>query len=196
VLDAPLLARRDLPLLGDHNVGNALAAALAVMVADPSFRSISGRERIAAALRSVRPLPHRLETAGTFGGITWIDDSKATNVASAVVGVASMVRPTVLLLGGTHKGEPYGALAAPILAHCRRVLAYGAAAPLIAADLASQVPLEQVSGDFERVIDRARQLAQPGDAVLLSPACSSFDMFANYEERGERFAQLAQKGRR
>lgn len=196
VLDAPLLARRDLPLLGDHNVGNALAAALAVMVADAAFRSISARERIAASLRSMKPLPHRLETVGTYNNVAYIDDSKATNVSSAAVGVASMVRPTILLLGGKHKGEPYGALAVPIRAHCRRVLAFGAAAPLIVADLAKEVPLEHVTGDFERVMDRARQLAQPGDAVLLSPACSSFDMFANYEERGQRFALLAQKNQR
>jgi UDP-N-acetylmuramoylalanine--D-glutamate ligase len=196
VLDAPLLVRRDLPLLGDHNVGNALAAALAVMVADSGFRTMAGRERIAAALRSLKPLPHRLETVGVYGGVSYIDDSKATNVASAAVGVASMVRPTILLLGGKHKGEPYGALAAPIRARCRRVLAYGAAAPLIVADLAKEVAMEHVTGDFERVMDRARQLAQPGDAVLLSPACSSFDMFANYEERGQRFALLAQRSQR
>ena len=100
------------------------------------------------------------------------------------------------MLFRSHKGEPYGALAAPIRARCRRVLAYGAAAPLILADLAKEVPTELVTGDFERVMDRARQLAQPGDAVLLSPACSSFDMFTNYEERGQRFALLAQRNQR
>ncbi len=196
VLDAPLLDRRELPLLGDHNVGNALAAALATMLADPAFQTMAGRGRVAAALRTVKPLPHRLETVGVYDNVAYIDDSKATNVASAAVGVASMVRPTVLLLGGKHKGEPYGALAQSIRAHCRCVIAYGAAAPLIVADLAKEVPLEHVTGDFERVMDRARQLAQPGDAVLLSPACSSFDMFTNYEERGQRFALLAQRNHR
>lgn len=196
VLDAPLLARRDLPLLGDHNVGNALAAALAVMIASPDFRTIGSRERVAAALRTVKPLPHRLETVGVYNNVAYINDSKATNVASAAVGIASMVRPTILLLGGKHKGEPYGALAGPIRARCRRVLAFGAAAPLILNDLGKEVSIEQVNGDFERVMDRARQLAQPGDAVLLSPACSSFDMFTNYEDRGQRFALLAARTQR
>ncbi|MEP7346463.1 MAG: UDP-N-acetylmuramoyl-L-alanine--D-glutamate ligase [Gemmatimonadaceae bacterium] len=196
VLDAPLLPRKDLPLLGDHNVGNALAASLAVMLADSSFRNIKGRDRIAAALRTMAPLPHRLETVGIFNHVAYIDDSKATNVASAAVGIASMVRPTILLLGGKHKGESYVSLAASIRAHCRRVLAFGAAGRLIFTDLAKEVPMELLTGDFERVMDRARQLAQPGDAVLLSPACSSFDMFKNYEERGQRFAELAEKSRR
>lgn len=191
VLDAPLMSRADLPLLGDHNVGNALAAALAVMVASPDFRTIAGRQRVASALRTVRPLHHRLETVGVFGGVAYIDDSKATNVASAAVGIASMVRPTILLLGGKHKGEPYTPLVDAIRAHCRGVIAYGAAAPLIMDDLGRDVVIEHVGGDFERVMERARQLARPGDAVLLSPACSSFDMFTNYEARGQRFARLA-----
>ncbi|MFN8572842.1 MAG: UDP-N-acetylmuramoyl-L-alanine--D-glutamate ligase [Gemmatimonadaceae bacterium] len=191
VLDAPLIARSDLPLLGDHNVGNALAAALAVMLADADFRTLAARERIAAGLRSVKPLAHRLETVGVHGGVAWIDDSKATNVASATVGVWSMDRPTVLLLGGKHKGESYKALIEPIRARCHHTIAYGAAASLIMEDLAGEVAIERVDGPFEMVMARARQLARPGDAVLLSPACSSYDMFSNFEERGQRFALLA-----
>ncbi|HSA57653.1 MAG TPA: UDP-N-acetylmuramoyl-L-alanine--D-glutamate ligase [Gemmatimonadaceae bacterium] len=195
LLDAPLMKRVDLPLHGDHNVGNALAAALAVAAADPAHGSLTAREKLAAGLRSVRPLPHRLETVGEIHGVLWIDDSKATNVASARVGIAGMTRPTVLLLGGRHKGEPYAPLIDPIRRHAKAVLAYGESAELIVQDLGGSVPVERVTGDFASVVERARALAVPGDCVLLSPACASFDMFANYEERGAAFAALAQGGR-
>jgi UDP-N-acetylmuramoylalanine--D-glutamate ligase len=191
LLDEPLMKRADLPLHGDHNVGNALAAALAVASADPRHGSLVARERIAAALRSVRPLPHRLETVGEFDGVLWIDDSKATNVSSARVGIAGMTRPTVLLLGGRHKGEPYTPLVEPIRRHARAVLAYGESADRILADLGDAARAERVDGEFAAVVERAREIAQPGDCVLLSPACSSFDMFTNYEERGTAFARLA-----
>lgn len=191
LLDAPLMKRAELPLHGDHNVGNALAAALAVAAADPAHGSLVARERLVHGLRTVHPLPHRLETVGEFNGVLWIDDSKATNVASARVGLAGMTRPTVLLLGGRHKGEPYTPLVDPVRHHAKAVLAYGEAADLIVADLGAAVPVERLGADFAQVVERARALAVPGDCVLLSPACASFDMFANYEERGARFAELA-----
>ncbi|HEX7122092.1 MAG TPA: UDP-N-acetylmuramoyl-L-alanine--D-glutamate ligase, partial [Gemmatimonadaceae bacterium] len=99
LLDEPLMRRSDLPLHGDHNVANALAAALAVSAASPAHGSLQARKQLAGALRTVRPLPHRLETVGEIDGVLWIDDSKATNVASARVGIAAMSRPTILLLG-------------------------------------------------------------------------------------------------
>jgi UDP-N-acetylmuramoylalanine--D-glutamate ligase len=191
LLDEPLMRRADLPLHGDHNVGNALAAALAVSSADPVHGSLASRERIAAGLRSVRSLPHRLESVGEFDGVLWIDDSKATNVSSARVGIAGMNRPTVLLLGGRHKGEPYSPLTEPIQRHVKVVLAYGESADRIVADLGKAVPVERIGGDFAAVVDRAREIAKPGDCILLSPACSSFDMFTDYEERGATFARLA-----
>ena len=191
VADAPLLARRDLHLLGSHNVGNALAATLAVMVAAPANESLNARSRLANGLRSFRPLPHRLEPVGERGRVLWINDSKATNVASARVALDSMTRPTVLLLGGRHKGEPYTSLLPGIVAHCRHVIAYGEAADEIMTDLGGRAPVERVVGGFEAVLARARALAEPGDAILLSPACSSFDMFRNYEERGRVFAAAA-----
>jgi len=191
LLGAPLMPRADFPLLGDHNVANALAAALAVAVADPAHATAEARRRIAQGLGSFRPLPHRLQLVGEYGGVQWIDDSKATNVSSARVALESMVRPTVVLLGGRHKGEPYTALVEPLRRTARIVLAYGEAAPAIVHDLAGLVPLEQLGSDFTAVIDRARACAAPGDVVLLSPACSSFDMFRNYEERGMVFARLA-----
>ncbi|MDP9204470.1 MAG: UDP-N-acetylmuramoyl-L-alanine--D-glutamate ligase [Gemmatimonadota bacterium] len=191
VLGAPLLPRKDLPLLGQHNVGNALAASLAVMAADRSHQTQKARKGIASALRTFRSLPHRLELVGEFGGVQWINDSKATNVGSTAVAIDGMERPTVLLLGGRHKGEAYTPLAEAIRRKVTRVIAYGEAAPIIATDLRPIVDVVRLGSDFEEVIRAAKAAARGGDAVLLSPACSSYDMFSNYEERGERFRELA-----
>ncbi len=186
-----LLERSALALIGDHNVANALAAALAVVVADAAHGAPDALRRLAEGLRTFRALPHRLQIVGEYQGVQWINDSKATNVSSTLVALEGMTRPTILLAGGRHKGEPYTALAAPLRRVGKAVLAYGEAGPLIARDLAGVVPVERLGHDFEAVIARARALAQPGDAVVLSPACSSYDMFKNYVERGDTFARLA-----
>ena len=191
VLGAPLLSRSELVLLGDHNVANALAAALAVMGADELHRNTASRARMASALRDFRALEHRIEPAGEFGGVAWINDSKSTNVASTLVALAGMRRPTVLLLGGRHKGEPYRALADELRRTVKLVVAYGEASALVASDLAGVVRVREVPGDFAAVLRSARDAAAPGDAVLLSPACSSYDMFENYEQRGAAFKRLA-----
>ncbi|HXL05926.1 MAG TPA: UDP-N-acetylmuramoyl-L-alanine--D-glutamate ligase [Gemmatimonadales bacterium] len=183
--DEPLLPRDELLLLGDHNVANALAAALAVREAGVA------REAIAQGLRSFRALPHRLETVREVDGVLWINDSKATNIASTVVAVAAMERPFVLLLGGRHKGEPYTRLGPLLKERCRLVIAYGESGQLVERDLRGQVPLERGT-TFEDVVARARRAARAGDAVLLSPACSSYDMFKNYEERGATFRGLVE----
>ena len=182
---APLLPRDQLALLGAHNVANALAGALALERAgvDPGV--------IADGLRTFRALPHRLEPVREVGGVLWINDSKATNIASTVVAVEAMTRPFVLLLGGRHKGEPYTRLGPLLRDHCRLVIAYGEAGPLVAKDLEGQVPLARGS-TFADVLERARRAAQAGDVVLLSPACSSYDQFKNYEERGAAFRRFAE----
>jgi len=181
----PLMRRADLPLLGDHNVANALAAALVAVRAggDPG--------RVAAGLRTFRAIPHRVEPVREVAGVLWINDSKSTNITSTEVAVAALDRPFVLLLGGRHKGEPYTRLAEPLKGRCRGVVAYGEAGPLIVRDLGGQLPVVS-AGDFADVIAAARRLATPGDAVLLSPACSSYDMFNNYEERGARFRAVVE----
>jgi len=186
-----ILARSDLPLLGDHNVMNAMAASLAVIAADAAHASRGALGRIAEGLRSFRAPPHRLETVGERAGVLWINDSKATNISSTQVAIDGMTRPTVLLLGGRHKGEPYTSLAPALKRITRVVLAYGEAAPIIEQDLGDAIPVERLGNDFAAVVARARALAQPGDVVLLSPACSSYDMFRNYEERGAAFRRLA-----
>ena len=194
VLDRPILDRAELTLLGDHNVANALAASLAVMVADPAHRSPDAIAAISAGLKSFRALEHRLEPVGEFDGVLWINDSKATNVSSTLVAVQGMTRPTIVLLGGRHKGEPYTALAQHIQRVGGKVIAYGESAEIVENDLSALVPVERMGSDFEAVIRRARELAKPGHVVLLSPACSSYDMFDNYIHRGSEFRRLA-KGR-
>ena len=194
LFDRPLLARGLLPVPGWHNVDNVLAALLAVMVADASHQTDAARAALARAVQSFVGLPHRLEVVSDSGGVRWINDSKATNVSSAKVAIEAMTQPTIVLLGGKHKGEPYTALLEPLRAHAKLVLAYGEAESLIVADLEGHVPLERCGSSFEEVMQRARAAATPGDAVLLAPACSSFDMFTNYEARGMAFRLLARQG--
>ncbi len=150
-----------------------------------------GRARLAGGLRSFRAIQHRLEPVGERDGVLWLNDSKATNIASARVALEAMSRPTILLLGGRHKGEPYTALLDAIRRRTKVVLAYGESAPLIESDLTGHVAVERLGSSFEQVISRARALAVPGDVILLAPACSSYDMFTNYEERGATFRRLA-----
>ena len=181
----PLLPRGELPLLGDHNVANALTAALAATAA---CCSVDG---IAAGLRTFKAIPHRVEPVREVAGVLWINDSKSTNITSTEVAVAALDRPFVLLLGGRHKGEPYTRLVEPLRNRCRAVVAYGEAGPLVLEDLGAALQVVP-AGSFEEVLATARRLARPGDAVLLSPACSSYDMFKNYEERGALFRQAVE----
>jgi UDP-N-acetylmuramoylalanine--D-glutamate ligase len=190
VLGCPLIQRPELKLLGDHNVSNALAACLAVMLAHPEHRTTDSCGLLGDGLRSFRALEHRIEIVDEIDGVLWVNDSKSTNVTSTLVALAGMERPTVLLLGGKHKGEPYIALEPALKRTVKKVIVYGEAAPIIERDLAGMVPVEQGGTDFSSVVDRARRSAAPGDAVLLSPACSSFDMFENYEARGAAFKKL------
>ena len=176
----PVLDRHRLPILGDHNVANALAALLAV-------ESIGGEPaRIAESLTTFRSIPHRVEPIREVDNVLWINDSKSTNVTSTEVAVLALDRPFVLLLGGRHKGEPYSRLIPLLRDRCRAVVAYGESGDIVEADLGAALRVVR-AGSFDEVIATARREAKSGDAVLLSPACSSYDMFNNYEERGERF---------
>jgi UDP-N-acetylmuramoylalanine--D-glutamate ligase len=189
-LGYPLLKRSALKLIGDHNVANALCASLAVMLAAPEHRTTDACAAVGDGLRSFRSLEHRIEVVREADGVLWINDSKSTNVTSTLVAVRGMTRPTILLLGGKHKGEPYTGLAPELRRIVKRVIAYGEAADRIQRDLEGIVPVEQGGTSFTDVIKRARNAAAAGDAVLLSPACSSFDMFDNYEKRGTEFKRL------
>ena len=183
-----LLDRAELPLLGAHNVTNALTAALVARLAGAQPGGI------AAGLGSARALPHRLEPVADTNGVLWVNDSKATNVAAARSALESLDRPVVLLLGGKDKGEDFSELAAVIQGRVRTVLTYGAAGPRAASELhraGVSCPVELVDGGLEDVVVRAARAAHYGDVVLLPPACSSFDMYNDYEARGRPFAALA-----
>jgi UDP-N-acetylmuramoylalanine--D-glutamate ligase len=184
-----LIGVEDLQILGRHNVANALAAAIVAR--------LSGAEAgpIGRGLRSFRPIEHRLEPVAERDGVLWINDSKSTNLASTAVALRGMRRPTVLLLGGRHKGEPYDLLLPDMDEVVRHVIAYGEAASRVESDLAGHLPVTLVEGGLDKVVDFARTIVDSGDAVLLSPACSSFDMFSNYEERGRRFTELVRGGK-
>lgn len=178
----PLMMRSEFPLLGDHNVANALAAALAVHATGVPL------EEIARGLAGFVALAHRMEPVGMVADVLYLNDSKATNVSSTKVAVHAMDRPYVLMLGGRHKGEPYASLAEG-LGKAVAVVAYGESAPLVEADLRGVVRLERAEG-FEEAVRLAASLAPEGGAVLLSPACSSYDQFNNYEERGAAFRRV------
>jgi UDP-N-acetylmuramoylalanine--D-glutamate ligase len=180
-----LVNQAELRLLGSHNRANALAAAVAARSAGAPV------DALVAGLRTFPGLEHRLEVVVEAAGVLWINDSKATNVASTLVALESVERQIVLLLGGRHKGEPYTTLLDAMRGRVVAVIAYGEAAGRIEADLAAHVPVHLQDGPFEAVIAAASASASPGQAVLLSPACASFDMFRDYEHRGRRFRELA-----
>jgi UDP-N-acetylmuramoylalanine--D-glutamate ligase len=175
------LPATDLLLLGPHNVSNALAAGLACAVAGVESAAIRD------GLATFEALPHRLQRIGESNGVLWINDSKATNVTATGVALRSFERPVVLILGGRHKGEPYTTLGSDLRTGARAVLAFGEAAPNIVDDLAAQVEVVRVESSLEAVVRAAADAALPGDVVLFSPACSSYDMFPNYRERGKAF---------
>ena len=179
--ERPILPRSELNLFGDHNVANALVA---MLIAD---RAGVEAGAIAEGLRTFYALPHRMEPVGEVDGVLYINDSKATNVSSTEVAVRGLMRPFVLLLGGRHKGEAYTRLAEAAGGRCKAVIAYGESAAQVEHDLKDHLKVVRLGHDFTEVLTTARSLATAGDAVLLSPACSSYDMFKNYEERGATF---------
>ncbi len=183
----PIVPLADFPLLGSHNVQNLLMAVAAACLADVP------RDRIARAVREFRGVPHRLEQVGRYGTIALINDSKATNYDAALVGLQATPAPVVLIAGGQPKeGDPQAWLAA-IGQRAIAVVLMGEAAPMFARwlDECGYSSYEIVSA-LEDAVPRAIALAATlnAAAVLLSPACASFDRFANFEERGDRFRQL------
>jgi UDP-N-acetylmuramoylalanine--D-glutamate ligase len=144
-------------------------------------------DRVRAALAAFRPLPHRMQLVGEKRGLKFYDDSKATNVDSVVAGVDGFPTPFVLIAGGRDKGGSYAPLVAALQHNsCRAVILIGEAAEKIAAALGDRPPHERAPS-LEAAVARAAALTRPGDSVVLSPACSSYDMFQNYEHRGRAF---------
>ena len=176
-----------LSLPGAHNVENALAAIAAADCLE------APRAAIEESLTSFRGLAHRTELVAEVGGVAWVNDSKGTNVdatAKALEGRAP--KSVVLILGGRDKHGDFSKLAAPVASVARLVLTIGEAAPLIEHALAGSAAIER-SGTMDHAVARARDIARPGDTVLLSPACASFDQYRNFEERGAHFAALARQ---
>jgi UDP-N-acetylmuramoylalanine--D-glutamate ligase len=183
--ERPLLAVGEVRLRGRHNVENAMAAA-AVCLA----RGIDP-EAVCAGLRDFAGVPHRLEEVARSEGVLYVNDSKATNVASTLVALdAFMDAPIHLILGGQGKGQKFSALCAPVRRGCAAVYLIGQDAPMIAAALRdSGVPVHEC-GELEQALAAARSAATPGEVILLSPGCASFDQFRDFEDRGEQFRAL------
>jgi len=185
--DEPLLAVAELGLFGEHNVANAMAAAAAALAMGID------REAVREGLRSFAGVPHRLEQVAEIGGVRFINDSKATNVASATVGIRAFAGGVHAILGGSEKEEPFTPLIDPIRERVRACYLIGATSERMARELApvleAGVELHRCE-DLEDAVRRAAAVAQPGEVVLLSPACASFDAFDNFEQRGDRFREI------
>ena len=181
-----LLRVDELPLPGEHNVANALAAALACRLAGCAPRAI------VRGLRGYRSLPHRLESIAEVAGVRFYNDSKATNSASMLRALAAFAPGTVhLILGGQDKGTDWQSLAREIGRRAKRVLLVGNAAPAIHLALAG-VTVTKDCRTVRQAVRTAFAGATPGDVVLLSPGCASFDQYRNFEERGEDFRNTVQ----
>jgi UDP-N-acetylmuramoylalanine--D-glutamate ligase len=178
---ALLIAASELALVGRHNALNALAAlALASTVI-----KIDGK--VLSALAAFHGLPHRMERVTDIAGVLFVNDSKGTTVAATLAALDGIGRPVVLIAGGDGKGQEFAPLKPAVEAHCRAVVLVGRDAPAIAAALSGATPAVEFAPALEVAVARAIARARPGDAVLLSPACASLDMFRDYVERGERF---------
>ena len=182
----PLLPAQAVPLAGRHNLANALAAlALATAAGlDPAAA--------APALAEVEGLPHRTRLVAEAHGVRWYDDSKGTNVGATKAALDGMERPVVLIAGGDAKGADFEPLRAAVERNARAVVLIGRDAGRLAGVLAGAARIEHAR-DLDAAVAQAAALAQPGDAVLLSPACASFDMFRDYHARGEAFAAALQQ---
>jgi UDP-N-acetylmuramoylalanine--D-glutamate ligase len=179
---AALLASSSLGLTGAHNVANVLAAMALCAAVDVPL------ERTLPAVCAFSGLPHRMQLVAETNGVRWIDDSKGTNVGATAAAVDGLEGTVVLIAGGLGKGADFAPLAAALRGRARAVVLIGADAPRIAEALAGVCPVEYASG-MEDAVRRAATLAAPGDAVLLSPACASQDMFVDYADRGDQFAR-------
>jgi UDP-N-acetylmuramoylalanine--D-glutamate ligase len=177
---APLAALR---IKGLHNAANALAA---LALADAAGIPRRGSLR---ALTEFKGLPHRCEWVAELGGVTWINDSKGTNVGASLAALQGLEGPLLWLGGGQGKGQDFTALRGPLRDKARAAIVFGEDAACIERDLGGALPVRRVA-DLAAAVEQARQLARPGDRVLLSPACASLDQFRNYEERGLRFAAM------
>ncbi len=182
--EEPLVAVEEIALPGEHNRQNAMATAAVCLARGMELAAV------ASGLRTFAGVPHRLELVAARDGVAWINDSKATNVASTLVALHALPAGIHLIAGGQGKQQDFTPLAGAVGERCRAVYLIGEAAEELADALAGAgVPLHQ-AGDLEHAVVAARAAAAPGESVLLSPACASFDQFADFEARGDRFRAL------
>jgi UDP-N-acetylmuramoylalanine--D-glutamate ligase len=184
----PFAAVAEVRLRGAHNIENAMAAAAVTLA-----RGIAPAA-VRAALAEFGGVAHRLEEIGRIDGVLYVDDSKATNVASAFVGIRSFERGVHAILGGRGKQEDYAPLAAAVAERCSAAYLIGEEAGRIGAALAGGAVPARDCGDLEHAVAAARGAARRGDVVLLSPACASYDQYGSFEERGAHFKALARRG--
>jgi UDP-N-acetylmuramoylalanine--D-glutamate ligase len=185
--DFALMLASELPLAGLHNAANALAAlALTRAIGLPTLPLVS-------ALKRFKGLPHRVEFVTSVRGVDYYDDSKGTNVGATEAALKGMTRPVVLIAGGDGKGQDFSPLADACRGKCRAVVLIGRDAPQIKAALANSGVKLVDAATMEAAVELAAAEAQAGDAVLMSPACASLDMFKNYAHRAEVFVQAVQQ---
>jgi UDP-N-acetylmuramoylalanine--D-glutamate ligase len=185
--DQLLLPLKNVPLRGQHQIANVLAAlALGTVIGLPM-------EAMLQAVQTFQGLPHRCQWVANIDEVDWYNDSKATNVGAtlaAILGLGVEIKGKIVLLaGGQGKNADFKELYSPIKKYGRTVIIYGQDRNLLNKDLQGAAPIVNVN-NFEEAILQAKQHAQPGDVVLLAPACASFDMFRNYEHRGEVFMEI------
>jgi len=191
----PVLDIHEIRLPGRHNLENCLAAGAAAMA-----RGV-GRSEIAEGLRTFSGVAHRLQMAGMVGGVTYVNDSKATNVEATLTALNAYPRNTHLILGGRDKHSDYRPVASACTTGCKAVYLIGEATPLIESAFSEfreswtgrDVPEVHVCGDLEKAVRLAAKNAVPGDVVLLAPACASFDQYSDYEARGDHFRHLVEQ---
>jgi len=177
----------DTSLLGNHNLENVAMALAAAYLLDVSVPDV----KVRGILEDFHPLPHRCELAGTVDGVIYVDDSKGTNVAASITALISIKGRKVIILGGKGKGEDYGPLAEAVKREAEAAILIGEEKDRIETALknAGFGAISKV-GDMEAAVSEARRFARPGMAVLLSPACTSWDMYENYKKRGEHFSAI------
>jgi UDP-N-acetylmuramoylalanine--D-glutamate ligase len=178
-----LIAAAEIRLRGSHNLENAMGAAAAALSSGVEA------EAVRRGLRTFPGVPHRLEEVGTVGGVLYVNDSKATNVASELRGIEAFDGGVHAILGGSLKGGGFEGLRPAVASRCRACYLIGEAAERLERDLAGAAPLRRC-GDLETAVRAASAAAAAGEVVLLSPACASYDQFRDYEQRGERFRAL------
>jgi UDP-N-acetylmuramoylalanine--D-glutamate ligase len=180
---AGLISLKDFRLRGRHNISNAMAASAAALALGVKA------EQIEHALASFRGLPHRIEVVHENGGVTYIDDSKGTNVGAVVEAIDALAAPIILIAGGLDKGGDYAPLRRPLEEKVKLAIFNGAARDKMAAALEGATKIESVA-TLKEAVEHAARAARPGDTVLMSPACSSFDQFKDYAERGNVYKEL------